>query len=337
MSEHPPSLPEDPSHALRELVAAGRFGDALAWFEGAPASVTRDQPHVQLLVATAATRLGRDSMGMTLAADAFETFRLRADEDGRMRASNLLGALHWQRGHLDEAERCFNEALTLAHQLGDLLVAARACQNLALVAYLRSDYDVALSLYRTALLEYQRLGDRRHTAETHHNLAVAFRLLEAWDEAESAVTQAVRHAQLVNDPSLLAFVLIGRAELALARAELDVAQRALLRADHYAAAGDATARAETTRVNAMFCLAKNDATAARRAAEAAYDGAVQINDAVLRADCAATLALACERAGDTTRALELRAEALRSYTALGAVAFRERFEKDWSLLKHPNE
>ena len=83
-----------------------------------------------------------------------------------MRATNLAGAIAFERGQLDEAERAFGEALELARRLGDRLIEARASNNLASVAHLRGRPEAALSLYRGALLSYQRLGDRRGAAET---------------------------------------------------------------------------------------------------------------------------------------------------------------------------
>ena len=87
-----------------------------------------------LLAATAATRLGELNEGSALAAQALTHFRSRGDWDGRMRAQNLLGAIHWERGQMAEAERVFGEALQLARQLSDSLMLARASNNLASVA-----------------------------------------------------------------------------------------------------------------------------------------------------------------------------------------------------------
>src|SRR5262245_27171071 len=179
-----PSLttsPEEPTRELRTLVAANRFHDALDHFQRDESGSLRHLADAELLAATAATRVGRDALGEELASDATWRFFRRGDEDGRMRTANLLGAIYWKRGHLKEAERCFGEALGLAHRLDDGLLLARASNNLALLHHLRGNATAALPLFRVALLSFQRLGDRRGTAETYHNLGLAHRHVKAWD------------------------------------------------------------------------------------------------------------------------------------------------------------
>jgi tetratricopeptide (TPR) repeat protein len=322
-----PSM-RDPVSELRQLLADGRFSEALAWHD--THAEVRGRPDAELLVATAATRTGRYALGESLAATSLERFRMRADDDGRMRAINLLGAIHWHRGHLDEAQRCFTVALDLAQRLRDTRVAGHASNNLALVAHLRGHATFALSLFRAALLEYQRLGDRRGAAQALHNLGLAYRELGSWPEAEDAVAEAVRHAELVAEPGLLALMLFGRAELALARGEFVLAGRALARAESGATqAKDATGIAEARRLRALLLLAEKDIPAAHESASAAYALAQGVENALLRADCAATLALTTMHSGDGDRADTLKAEALRGYTTLGASGLRSRFEREW--------
>ena len=49
------------------------------------------------------------AVGASLATEALGQFRARS-RDGSMRALNLLGAIHWERGHVADAELCFGEA-----------------------------------------------------------------------------------------------------------------------------------------------------------------------------------------------------------------------------------
>ena len=101
--------------------------------------------------------------------------RSRADDDGHMRSSNLLGVIAFEQGFLDQAHQSFTVALAIARALKDTLMTARVCNNLASLADLRGSVQDALTLYRSALLSYQRLGDRRGTAESYHNLGIVFR------------------------------------------------------------------------------------------------------------------------------------------------------------------
>ena len=104
-------------------------------------------------------------------------------------------------------------ALDLAHRLHDSLMAARAGNNLASLLHLKGRPEEAVGLYRGALSSYLRLGDRRGTAETYHNLGLTFRQLTEFSEAEKAAQQAVRHAEFVGEPGLMALTAGGRAEL----------------------------------------------------------------------------------------------------------------------------
>ena len=162
--------PDDPADSIRVMLAEGRFAEALDEFrrlEGRPVP-----PDLQLMAATAATRLGDLGLGAALAEASLERFRARADDDGRMRAQNLLGVIEFERGNLERSQQGFTEALGLARALKDTLMTARACNNLASIADLQGDAPGALTLYRSSLLSYQRLGDRRGTAESYHNLGI---------------------------------------------------------------------------------------------------------------------------------------------------------------------
>ena len=101
------------AQALRALLGAGRFQDALEQFRDLTVPESR-LPDVQLLAATAATRMGELDVGANLGVEALGQFSIRGDRDGRMRTENLLGAIHWERGHIADAEWCFAEAQRLA-------------------------------------------------------------------------------------------------------------------------------------------------------------------------------------------------------------------------------
>ncbi len=328
-----PTFADEPAHALRELVRNGRFQDAVDLYRQVAASPLGRRADVTLLGATAATRLGQLGLGSGLAAEALGTFGTRADADGRMRALNLLGAIEFERGRLSEADRYFAEALGLARQLDDTLMAARAANNLASVAYLQGRKDEAAPLYRTALIAYQRLGDRRGMAETYHNLGMIFRQAEEWRNAENVVRQAVRHAELVNDPSLLTLALSGRAELSIARSNFAVARQELERAQQLAAGtGDEIGAAEVQRVDALLALCEGEFDRALKEAEAAHRAAEQHGSALLAAEAAVVAALASKARGNQDMAEQWRRSAASDFHALGATEFLARFEREWETI-----
>ena len=314
---------------LRALLSAARYRDLVAAWHAAPEADAR-RSEALLLAATASMRLGDVARAGELAGDAAEAFRLRADQDGRLRALNLLGAVAFERGELDEAVNRFETARTLARQLDDTLFEAHAANNLASVAHLRGDAALALSLYRVALLAYQRLGDRRGITQTYHNLGLAFRDLGAWTDADEATVQAVRHARMVEDEALAAIAVTGRAELDVARGALDVAVRELDRASELAMeAGDAIGIAEIGRVRAIVALRQNAFEVALDEARRAGHMATEHGSALLAAECAAAEALALLRLERTDEARARRDLAADGFARLGAVAHAARLSRDW--------
>jgi tetratricopeptide (TPR) repeat protein len=325
------SLPsaDDSTNQLRELVRAGRFREALEAYRRTAGPSSRAD--ARLLAATAATRLGELDLAEALAEEAVQRFAERGDFDGRMRALNLLGVIGFERGQLVEAERRLTEALSIAYRLDDSLAAARACNNLASVAHLQGRPDEAVGLYRGALLGYQRLGDRRGTAETYHNLGLAYRQLADFDEAEKAVTQAVRHAESVGEPALMALTSGGRAELRIEQGDPELALPELDRASRLAeVAGDVIGMAELRRVRALAAWREGRYAEALEEAEAGRLTADEHDVALLRAECASLAALACRALGRLELAEARRAEAAAIFGQLGAVRLSKRFEEEWS-------
>jgi tetratricopeptide (TPR) repeat protein len=313
------------AQALRVLLAEARFQDALELYRELGSAPESRRPDVQLLAATAATRLGELDTATALAAEAQSQFRTRGDSDGWMRCLNLLGAIHWERGRIPEAERCFSQALGLAHQLRDSLLLARASNNLASVAHLQGRSEEAAGLFREALLAYNRMGDRRGTAETYHNLGFAYRQAGEWREAEAATVNAVRHAEVVQEPALLALVLGAKAELSVERNDTALAERELERAARYAEqAGDAVGRAEVHRVEALNALHQRAWEAALFHAETARAVAVEHDSALLAAECAGIAARALRQMGRSKEALQRRTQAEAGLRELGATSMLER-------------
>ncbi|HXE57667.1 MAG TPA: hypothetical protein VNK43_06675, partial [Gemmatimonadales bacterium] len=163
-----------------------------------------------------------------------------------------------------------------------------------------------------------------------HNLGLTFRQLADWPHAEDAVSEAVRHAALVGERSLLALVIAGRAELELERGEYEMARQALARSAELAhAAGDGIGAAEVGRLRALLALRVGDYPGAAREAEAARAEAERLGSALLQAECAAAAARAWRALGHAEEAEARRAEAERLFRSLGAVRLLEDLAASW--------
>lgn len=327
-----PIASDDPFRELRTLVATGRFREAVDHYRAAQDPRWRQHPEAQLLAATSATRIGDFRLAAPLAEAAENAFRTTADRDGRMRTTNLLGALAWEQGHLADAEERFGEALSLARDLNDSLMAARASNNLASLAQLNDRPDAALSLYRSALVSYQRLGDRRGLIETYHNLSLVFRHAGRWQDAEEATAQALRLAEMMDDPALLGPVLTGLAELRLVTERVELARQDALRASELAKrAGDALVGAEAGRILALVYLALGQLDDALRAASDARQVARRHESTLLEAEAGAAEARVLRAMGRSEAAEERRAEARGLFTQLGATKWLQEFDGAWGV------
>ena len=319
------------AQSLRTLLQAGRFQDTLELYRTVSENPDARRADVQLLAATAATRLGELTVAGALANEALRLFHGRGDRDGAMRALNLLGAIHWERGEMADAERCFSEALRLSRELKDSLMLARACNNLASVAHLQGRSADAAELYRAALLAYQRLGDRRGTAETYHNLGLVYRQAGGLLQADDAAAEAVRHAEVVGEPGLLALALTGRAELNIGRDEPAMAEHALERASRFAAAAsDEIGGAEVHRVRALAALRQGKWELALNQANAAGRVAAKHDSVLLLAECAGIAARALLGMGRRKEAAEQRRVAAQRFQQLGATTLLESLEREFS-------
>ena len=318
-----------PALALERAVTSGDFSGALEQFHRLDPAV-RGLPRVKLLAATAAARLGDWQRATTLGLSLLEHSRQTDDRDGRMRAITLLGTLAFERGLIDDAEDQLLEALELARRLEDRHVAPRILNNLASVAHVQGRIPEALERYQEAITLYQADENDRGLAETYHNIGLVQGQEKAWSEARVALSHALCHALVVAEPSLLALVHMGSAELYLdvgdlqqAHAEIDAADRLL------AGVQDKLGQAELERVRALLELEQGNPESAHRHASAGEAVAAAGGSPLIESECAAVGAAALQRLG-ADQAQPQHDRVVETMKALGASQPLERFERQWA-------
>lgn len=259
----------DPLRSARHAVLGGAFRRGWEELDRAPAAA-HATPEWLLLAAMARWRLGDFPWARSAAAQARDRFRAMGDTDGEMRAENVAAAGAFAVGDLDEAERGFQRALSLAKEVDDPLMAARCANNLGNVAFYRANHAAALSYYRRAIAGFERVAFWKGLAEGWLNTAVTLTDANALEDSRDAADRAVGMAEHAADRRILAQALIacGEADLALGDVEL-----------------------------------------ARARAEQAGQLAASEEDALTQADALRLLADAHRAAGDLGRALELASEA----------------------------
>ncbi len=329
MSNRSRRLPE-PAMAMEQAVLAGDFQGALEQFHSTLDTAVRKLPQVGLLAGTAAARLGDWQQATALGLSLLEHSRRMDDPDGRMRALNLLGALAFERGSLEDAEAHLFEALILCRRLDDRNMGPRILNNLASLAHVQGRIPEALERYHEAITMYQGDGNERGLAETYHNIGLVQLQERAWSEAHKAVRHAMRHARVVAEPSLLALVHTGSAELYIDVGEFQQAQEQIdVAGQLLGEVRDKLGGAELERVRARLELEQGNPEEAQRHAAAGEAVAASGGSPLLESECAAVGAVALQRLG----ADEAQAEHDRVVEAmkkLGVSQPLERFERQWA-------
>jgi putative nucleotidyltransferase with HDIG domain len=140
------------------------------------------------------------------------------------RALNGLGTLAQYRGDIAEAERLYSEANALGRAAGWDKLIGDTEQNLGMLANIRGNLDEALKRYQSALEPLSREGDSSSLVSTLNNLGMLHVDLGRLDEADDYFRRALAICEQVGDVVNAGIVHVNRAELFLARGQLDLAR-----------------------------------------------------------------------------------------------------------------
>jgi tetratricopeptide (TPR) repeat protein len=284
-----------------------------------------EHPEVLVHAARDAARRGRLQEAAELAETAAERVGKGTSEEAQL--ANIRGGIAFELGQLDRAESWFEQAVWLAGEREDGLLAARATTNLGSIAHLRGKVVLAGSLYSSALEVYRREGDVAGVARTEHNLGVVERELGELDRAAVHASRSVAAARQVDDPPLLSLTLLGSAETAIRRGETEPARRTLAAARAVAEiAEDALSLTEAARLEALLAYVAGRYGAALRGAARAYRAAARLGSLQLAGECAFLAVQACRPLGRKRVAERFRRRAEDLFRAVGAVSALRRLE-----------
>lgn len=127
--------------------------------------------------------VGRADEAVELAEEALEWARTASNPLQRVGFIEKLGVCHFYRRDLPQAERYFDEALSLARSLGHEGAAASVLGGLAEVALLRGDAERSYTLSKQTLECWLRLGAAKQIAAETFGVANAALLIGKGDEA----------------------------------------------------------------------------------------------------------------------------------------------------------
>lgn len=201
---------------------------ALALFDRAlTAAVGGDRPEL-----TARLRLGRarshSDLGQTVEAirdleAAIAEARRTGEASTLAIALNDLAVERLMAGNWPEGERLLVEALDAARAADDRPRIGLILQNLGGLAFQRGRPDLAEARLREAIAAHQAAGRERHAATTRADLSQAVRDQGRWQEADELLDAALAALRRFDHETSLAYALAARAEVTLARLELEEA------------------------------------------------------------------------------------------------------------------
>jgi tetratricopeptide (TPR) repeat protein len=317
----PPTLSLEEARALR---AAGDWRTLVTRGDGTAESELLAEPEVGLHYGVALRRVSQIPRAMELAQKLEAEVRRRGDSRLLVEVVMLVGALHWDAGHVTDAEARYSEVLDLGAARENDEAVANASNNLGVLANIQGRRDLALTCYQRALASYQRQGNSRGLAQTHHNLGISYRDLSFEREADSHFQRAVEYAELSGTPDVVAMAELERAMLRARSGDPLLATEMARRArDRFEKIGSPVGIADAERVLALAERAGGRDENALPHLELALETALSADDAVLRAEVQRDRGLLLRDLGRMDQAREALLDSINSFTQLGAAAEAE--------------
>ncbi len=303
----------------RELARLRHWPELARLAEDRSVDELATKPELAYLVADGLRRVGRTAEAMPLACQADSGAARSADRRLQLRAINLVGMLAYESGDLEEAQKRFERLLELSTEWQDDEFAARASNNLGVLASVRGRRDLALTFYQRSLAAYYRLGHTRGLAQTHYNLGISYRDLGFPEDAEQHYATAIRYAEDTRSDDVIAHSETERAYLRARAGDGQLAEVIATRAlETLEAMQDPGGAANALRVLAIAAEARGDIQLALERLDRANDIIKKHPDLLLEAEVERDRGRIWLTLGDPQRAASALARAADAFTRLGA-------------------
>lgn len=183
-----------------------------------------------------------------------------------------LGALYFQRGDLNGAEKMLRQALAGFRKVGNISDSATALGNIAAVRLSLGDLAEAKKLLEESLPDYQAIEDKEGVALNLNNLGDLSRQSGNLKTADIFYTRAKATAKEIEDKNAIAFILTGQGDVLLDRGDLGGARKSYEESlGMRTQAGEKQMAAETETALAQVSVEQGDAAAAETAARKLRD------------------------------------------------------------------
>lgn len=315
------SLPEISLAEVRSLAAERRWEALAQRLAGVPEERFAEEPELAVRYSDSLWRVGNPSRSVAVAEIALPQLLRGSDRILLLDLTNVMGIARFELGQAEEAAVAWGELLDRATEWGHDEFAARASNNLGVVASVHGQRELALTYYERALASYRRLGYVRGIAQTHYNLGISYRELGFFPEAESHYAAATTYAEQCGSEDVVALAESDRGLLRVQAGDPRMGKILARRAcDRFARMGDPVRRAESLRVLAAASNAEDSLDEALGYLEAALASARTHGNRLLHAEVQRDRGAVLRRAGDLPAAIEALTDAGEQFAAIGAAA-----------------
>ncbi|MBI4499971.1 MAG: tetratricopeptide repeat protein [Gemmatimonadetes bacterium] len=315
-------------NGIQKLAETGRHAAVAEQLGALPVEELEQSPTLALLFGISQARVGRHELGKRWVTVGLEAARARSDQTIEARALNVLGAIAFEQGQVEEAFGYFTRGLAKAERLGDRGTVGRCSNNLGAIASLRGQYGRAVGSHTMALAAFQQVGHRTGVAETLQNLAMAYREQNDLATALETDERAVQEATAAGDLALAATIESGRAEIRLLAGDADVAMVGVQRAlAVHRDLGDVAAEAEDLRVLAAAMVSLGELTKGEATLRDVIGRATKLNRPLLAAQAERDLARLLHDRQRDREAEDLARRARSRFETLGAVVEVRRLDE----------
>jgi tetratricopeptide (TPR) repeat protein len=247
-------------------------------------------------------------------------------------ASNALAGFALERGDLVEAKERYTAALHLAGE--NIALIGKIEQNLGIVANIMGEWAQALAHYSRSLEAYEVLSDERGCAFAHHNLGMIHADTKQWVDAERHYQISQALAEAAGDRHLWGIATMNRAEVRLAREDIEGAREGAEQALRIFTEVEARRHmAGAHRLLGMVYARKETRALAESHLRSALEIAAGACAPLIQADSAKELATLYEQQGRRPEAVELLSLARELYRNLKAQVDASEVEQRITLLQ----
>jgi tetratricopeptide (TPR) repeat protein len=304
----------------QKLSDTGHFAAVVEFLDRESRDTVERSPTLALLKGIAHGRLGDYERAREWVVVSLDRARELADDRVEARALNVLGAIGFECGIIEEATLRFQQGLEAAKLLDDAGIMGRCANNLGILASLRGDHRAAIASFTRALAVFEQAGLVQGTAEALHNLGISYRDLGDYARALEHADRAVQTATEAGDLVLVGQAWAGRAETRARSGDARLARREAETAlSTHQQLGDAIGEMDDLRILALTLGSDGDLASAERTLHDVIDRAESLERPLLVANARRDLAHLLHRQGRYEEMGEVADQARAQFVALGAM------------------